>query len=180
MSTKITITEALAELTTIGKRVDKKRTFIKAYLMRQEKLKDPLVKDGGASEVIKREFQAVNDLLGRLISIRLAIQKKNHETDVTVGGVTKTLAEWLTWRKEAAPGEQRMYLELQQMINSARAQGLRQGATVVSAGQEAKPDDIVVNVDEAALARSAEETETVLGDLDGQLSLKNATVYIEV
>jgi hypothetical protein len=41
-------------------------------------------------------------------------------------------------------------------------------------------DDIVVNVDEQKLAEDSERMEEVLGTLDGLLSLKNATVTIEV
>ena len=49
------------------------------------------------------------------------------------------------------------------------------------AGQEAAgSDDIVVNINEKELAEQAEALEEVLGSLDGQLSLKNATIYIDV
>lgn len=40
--------------------------------------------------------------------------------------------------------------------------------------------DIRVNVSENDLAKDLEQMETILGTLDGQLSLKNATVVIEV
>lgn len=40
----ITITEALAEIKTVAKRIEKKRDFIRAYLSRQEGVRDPLEK----------------------------------------------------------------------------------------------------------------------------------------
>jgi len=40
--------------------------------------------------------------------------------------------------------------------------------------------DIIVNVSEKGLADEAEALETTLATLDGQLSLKNATVTVEV
>lgn len=176
---KMTITEALAQLTTIGKRIEKKRTFIRTYLLRPEKLKDPLQKDGGSSVVLGRELQSITDLERRHVAIRLAIQKANQETQVTVEGITKSLAEWLTWRKEIAPGLQNYLGVLQGTINNVRQQALKQGSNVVKAGEEAKTEDVISNLDEAYLAKEAEELELILGSLDGQLSLKNATVYIE-
>jgi hypothetical protein len=37
-----------------------------------------------------------------------------------------------------------------------------------------------VNLSEVELSKESEELEHILGDLDGQLSLKNATTIIEV
>ena len=41
-------------------------------------------------------------------------------------------------------------------------------------------NDVVINLDEKALADELEGIETTLGTLDGQLSLKNATTVITV
>ena len=178
---KTTITEALAELKTIGKRVEKKRAYINSYLYRQEALKDPLEKDGGSAAVIERERQAIKDLSIRHIAIRLAIQKANHETQVTVEGNTFSLADWLTWRKEVAPDLQRFLANTRNQIDVARKQTVQRGGTVVgTAGEATKPTDVIVNVDEAALAKESEQLEAILGGLDGQLSLKNATVTIDI
>lgn len=53
----ITITEALAEIKTIGKRIDSKKQFVTSHLARQDGVKDPLEKDGGSAELLKRERQ---------------------------------------------------------------------------------------------------------------------------
>ena len=178
---KTTITEALAELKTISKRVEKKRSYINSYLYRQEALKDPLEKDGGSAVVIARERQAIKDLEFRHVAIRLAIQKINHETPVTVEGITNSLADWLTWRKEVAPEHQRFLLTLRSQIDQARKATQQRGGTVVTAaGDATKPTDVIVNVNEAQLAEEMEKLESILGGLDGQLSLKNATVTIEI
>jgi hypothetical protein len=177
----ITITEALAELKTLGKRIEKKREYVASYLARQDGLKDPLEKDGGSADVIRRERQAIADLELRHVSIRTAIQKVNQSTPISIGETTKTIAEWLTWRKEMAPGAQAFVNKLRQMVIQARTQAQQKGWGVVTAtGTAAQPTDVVINVDEAALASEAEQLETILGTLDGQLSLKNATVLIEV
>jgi hypothetical protein len=74
---KITITEALAEIPTIVKRIDKKQEFILNFLYRQSAVRDPHEKDGGSSELIKREMQAIDDLQARLVKIRSSIQLAN-------------------------------------------------------------------------------------------------------
>ena len=178
---RITITEALAELKTIEKRVQKKREHVTSYLSRQEGLKDPLEKDGGSAEVIKREMQAIADLLKRHVAIRTAIQKINQQTEITILDTAKTIAEWLTWRKEIAPGLQRFIEQTRQRVLQVRAQAHQKGQGVVQAGQQAQAlSDVIINVDESELAKQAETLENILGSLDGQLSLKNATVTIEI
>ena len=183
--TQTTVTEALAELKTLGKRIEKKQGYIAGFLARQEGLKDPLEKDGGSAEVIRRELQGIGDLNRRRVNIRIAIQQSNHTTMVTIGDTTRTVAEWLTWRKEIAPDEQAFVNKMRMAAASARDQAQKKGWGVVSAVAvnqqgETKPTDIVINVDEGALAREAERLEEVLGTLDGKLSLLNATTVIPV
>lgn len=175
----ITITEALAELKLIDKKVDQKRKFIGQYLLRQEALKDPLEKDGGSVSAIVRERQAINDLLERKIAIRRGIQEANSSTRVTICGVERTISDWLTWRRDCAPALQGMLMGVATHINNTRNEAQRKGLTVVS-GVAEKPTDIVVNVNEQEVANATEKMEEVLGILDGQLSLKNATITINV
>lgn len=179
----ITITEALADLKTMGKRIASKREYVGNFLARQDGIKDPLEKDGGSIEVIRRERQAIADLEARHVAIRTAIQKVNQSTPITIADTTKTIAEWLTWRKEVAPGAQSFVGKMRNTLIQIRTQAQQKGYGVVSAVATTatqSPTDFVVNVDEAELAKEAERFETILGTLDGQLSLKNATVTIDV
>ena len=178
---KYTITEALADLKTIGKRIEKKREYITTYLVRQDGVKDPLEKDGGSAEVIRRERQAVNDLETHFIAVRTAIQRANQENVIEIEGVSRTIAEWLTWRKEISTGQKTFVHKVRLAVTQARTQATQKGYTVVQPGQQANNfTDLLVHVDEAELAKQAEQIETILGKLDGQLSLKNATILIEV
>lgn len=177
----ITITEALAEIKTIGKRVAKKKEFISRYIGRQEGIKDPLEKDGGSIEVLKRERQAIDDLMQRMIVLRRGIQRANDETVVTVNGVSRTISEWLTWRRDVLPMQKDFLATLITRMNEIHKQAKVQGNAVVSAvatTADTKPADVVINIDEGALGKEAEELEDTFGQLDGQLSLKNATVFI--
>jgi hypothetical protein len=177
---QITITEALAELKTIDKRIAKKREFILGYLLRQEMFKDPLEKDGGSLSAIKRELQAIHDLEERKITIRRAIQQTNERSSVTVARQTRSIADWLVWRRDVAPQQQQFLASVRTRIEQARQEAARKGAGLATSPDAAKPNDVIVNVNEQELARDIEALEEVLGQLDGQLSLKNATLLIDV
>lgn len=175
----ITITEALAEIKTLQKRIEKKREFVGQYLARQDGIKDPLEKDGGSFQAIARERQAIGDLETRIVLLRRGIQTANEATPVTINGVTRSVADWLVWRRDVAPGHQQFLGRLRQQLNVVRDQARKQGVGLLAAGTLAeKPTDIVVNINEQDLAAEIERLEDTLGQLDGQLSLKNATVPI--
>jgi hypothetical protein len=175
----ITITEALAEIKTVQKRIEKKRESIGGFLARQDGIKDPLEKDGGSFQFIARERQAIGDLETRIVTIRRGIQRANDETQITINGVSRSIADWLVWRRDVAPGQQQFLGKLRASLNSVRDQARKQGVNMVSSGVIAeKPNDIVVNISEQELATEIEKLEDTLGQLDGQLSLKNATVAI--
>ena len=61
MATPVTITSALAELKLITKRLDRKKDFVRSFLWRQEIMTDPLERQGGSIEAIKRTLQAIGD-----------------------------------------------------------------------------------------------------------------------
>ncbi len=178
----ITVTEALAEIKTVGKRIEKKRQFINQYIARQDGVRDPLEKDGGSATVIKKERQAIGDLEDRIVSLRRGIQQANDETYVSLNGETRTISEWLTWRRDVAPARKQWLAQISSSLHQIRENAKRQGAAIVSASVttgEMKPTDIVVNVDERGVAEESETLEDTLGQLDGQLSLKNATIQIK-
>lgn len=177
--TEITITEALAEIPTIEKRITKKREFVLNYLYRQSSVRDPHEKDGGSNVLIAREKQAIADLESRLVTIRSVIQKANSENVITIGNQTRTIVDWLTWRREIAPTQREFLQDLIDKINEMRKLAARQGVSV-SEKDPGFSSDYLVNINERKLAEEIEELETTLGTLDGQLSLKNATIKIDL
>lgn len=179
--TAITITEALASVVTIGKRLEKKREFVTTFLCRQDAIRDPLQIQGGSSQAIQAERQSIADLEKNIIEIRRGIQAANARENVTIGGVTNSIADWLVWRRDVAPTQQNFLRQLRNKIDTVREQAKKQGVQMVPAGQPAaQPTDVIVNIDERKLATEIENLETTLGTLDGALSLKNATTTIEV
>lgn len=176
----LTITEALAEIKTIGKRVEAKRNSCIQYLARIDAARDPLEKEGGSVQFLVSERQSIGDLTARIVTLRRGIQRANDETSITVGSRHKTISEWLTWRREVAPGEKQFLSHMRSQITNLRDKATRSGAALVAPGTaDARPSDFIVNISEQELAKQLEEIEEILGSLDGQLSLKNATVTIK-
>ena len=103
MKTKITITEALQEVKTIDARIQKKKEFIFNFLFRQNNQRDPHEKDGGSASLISKERQSINDWLERKISIRNAINVANAENSITIKDQSRTISEWLVWKRDVAP-----------------------------------------------------------------------------
>lgn len=182
---KMTITEALAEVKTINKRLDKKRTGIIQYLVRDSRLKDPLEKDGGSLEFIRKERQAIADLERRLVTIRTQIMASNLNTKITVHGREDTVANWMAWRREVADGQRTFSAQMNNRVLTERARladagrNVR-GVGVAVVGDGVQPVEVVVNANEKDLLAEQETQEQILGDLDGALSLLNATTTIEV
>lgn len=175
-----TITEALAELKTILKRIEKKRDFVVSALARPEGARDPLEREGGGVQRVAQERQAIKDLHDRTIRIRRAIQTANEANNITVEGETRSIADWLVWRREVAPEQKKLLEAIRAQINYARQEAKKRDSKVIGPGESTTNfQDIVVNVSESDLAKDIEHMETVLGTLDGQLSLKNATITIE-
>ena len=175
----ITITEALAEIKTINKRLEKKREFVRNNLSRPNSHRDPHDADGGSRNVLIRERQAIADLEERKVMIRQAINKANDSTLVKIGDETRAITAWLNWRRYVAPERQCFLLNLTNNIHTIRQDAARKAAAITD-GSSGAATDIVVNISEKDLAKDVENLEKILGELDGQLSLKNATVTIEV
>lgn len=177
----ITITEAMAEIKLINAKVDKKKQFILTFLARQDGVKDPLEKQGGSYKSIQSEMQAIADLHQRLVNIRTAINEANAKAVVTVLDKTQTVAQWLVWKRDIAPKLKDLLSSLQSNLASLRKQARQRGENVVGNSSEASsPADIVVNLDEKALADQIEKAQEMTDLLDGKLSLHNATVTVEV
>jgi hypothetical protein len=175
----MTITEALAEIKLIDAKVEKQRMSIRTFLTRPEALKDPLLKSGGSEKFIEQTYQSITDLEERKVKLRRAIAKANEATEITVGKKTKSIADWLVWRRDVAPTRQLFLTQIRQVIDAARREAASRLTQMTSGGTTVNvPQEIVVNIDEAILAMETEQISDILATLDGQLSLKNATVSI--
>jgi hypothetical protein len=175
-----TITEALAEIATIDKRIPKKAADLVPYVARPEQVKDPFEKSGGSAKYLREQRQSHADLLLRKINLRAAIARANAETMIAIGGQEMSVADWLVWKRECYGPENDLLKGLLAQAQYARNQAQQKGVMLVKVGDASSPDDIIVNLDEQALIADAEALQEKFGLLDGLLSLKNATVTIDV
>jgi DNA repair exonuclease SbcCD ATPase subunit len=177
----ITITEALQELKTLQKRIAAKREAIMPYVARPNQLKDPLEAKGGSLQHIKQERQAISDLEERYISVRDAIQTANHTTILSLGGKSQFISQWLTWKRDISSGQKLFLHQLSNGIKGLRQETVKKGNRLVDATVSTPGEtDVVVHVDEKALLEEQDKLEQLIGDLDGKLSLLNATTVITI
>lgn len=174
-----TITEALAAIKTTQARLAKKRLAILPYITRDARLIDPLTKEGGSEAYIASERQAISDLEQRVVRLRTAIQAANIATQLTIGTVTMSVAEWLTWRREIAQDSNTFLVQMFNLITTQRSQERKRNA-LNTATTDATESNTVVCLSEKALTSDIETMQQVLGELDGKLSLLNATTTVTV
>lgn len=178
----MTITEGLAKIKTLNARIEKKRKFIREHLLHLSREVDPFEKEsGGTPGLLRRELQSVRDMEEYIVTIRDAVRVTNERTPVTVGSTSDTIASMLCFRREIAPTRRKFLESLIQDINSARDEARNRGMTLVT--EEAPKErerSIQLMLDEKKIHEELEQVISIMGDLDGALSLLNATTMIEI
>lgn len=176
---KMTITEALAEIKTINARVLKKIENLNNYILRDSRVVDPLHASGGSGAYVKAEMQSIRDLGERIIRLRALIQLANHGNKLTLSGETRSVADWLTWRREISAGQKAHIDNIIRNIQSNRKTFQKSQHDNLSNRPPGVGDgELVVNVDEKWVLGESDRLEKLLGDLDGQLSLFNAKTEV--
>jgi hypothetical protein len=170
-----TITEALAEIATIDKRLAKKGEGILPYVARPDQLRDPLEKRGGSEAHVRQELQSISDLLSRKIQLRAAVAEANSSTQLEIDGVRRSVADWLVWKRECYVHEKGILGGIISQVHQVRENLQR-----VTQEKNANPIDTVAAVDERDIAEQLDYLEDIYGRLDGLLSLKNALTTIDV
>lgn len=171
----MTVTEALSKINLTQKKIADKRTAMQSYIVRPEMMRDPLEGDGGSEKFVTETRQAIRDLEQYLVNLRLAVAKANTSTQLTVCGETKIIAEWLVWRRDIAPNYK---TELRQIVSAIQNDRSRYGQATRQSTEA--PPQVVVNLSEVELHKEVEQYTTIMEELDGQLSLKNATTFVEI
>lgn len=175
----ITITEALAEINLIKKKIDDAEVGIRTMLVRASHVPDFYQEHGGAALMITKTQQSIRDLRTRFLSIRSGISKANIENQISVNGETKTIFDWLTWKREIyQPLEKALKEQIHTLKQSAEKEAAR---PEVWKDQDGRTQLVsyVRNADLKTLEDEYNRIVEVYGKLDGQLSLKNATIVIQ-
>lgn len=180
MSEKLTITEALSEINLIKKKIAKKKETILATLVIASHLPDPHEKHGGSESFVKQEMQSIQDLSDRLIRIRSAIAEANVKNEIQISDAKSSIYDWLTFKREIADD---MINFTQSVVKQVETHNTR----VSNQPQVYKTDDgktqlveYKVNIDQTEWIKKNENYVEKKEKLDGQLSLKNATIVIEI
>ena len=173
---KMKITEALAEVKLIEKKIESKKTFVVSNLTRVDGMPDPL---GDGPKALESEMQSITDMQKRLVSIRAAITKANLAHSIKVNEQEKTIFDWLTWRREISA----KHLTFLNQVHSSLKLKVDQSQNAPQAAKNDKGEMFLVrlltNLSYPEMLQKAQELQAMLDKLDGQLSLKNATIEIE-
>jgi hypothetical protein len=181
MTTTITISEALQELKTIDKRIIAAKDFVLSYGIRQGSTIDPLDLEGGSHKVVPAKLDSLRDLLERKLAIRSAINAKNSMVNITIAKQTRTVADWIVWRREAFKIELESWQALQRKVLDARQQCLTKGMSLKEDGtQPSKVNEVGCFITEGTISSRINQLNEIESTLDGKLSVVNATTTITV
>ena len=175
-----TITEALSELKLIKDKVAKKEKTVLDNLVSVTHMEDPFKEQGGTAAFLKTEMQAIEDLRHRFVTIRSAIAKANENITLTIGDQSKTISQWLVWKREISKEHVLFYQNIYMRTKTAMDNASAKPQAYKDDNGDAQFVKVKANVDQQASLKRAEEITDALQKLDGLLSLKNATTIIEV
>jgi hypothetical protein len=176
----LTVTEALSEINLIKKKIEKKRETVLNSLIKPKHLKDKLESQGGSREFIKAELQSMNDLMARHLKLKGSIAAANIGNMIAVNGVTRSIHDWLNWKRDLSAGDLQFNTQIHKDVQ-------KHFDTLAKQPQVFKDDDgkthlleYEANVEYGDFIKSSEAIQETLEKLDGQLSLKNATILLDV
>lgn len=173
------ITEAMSEVKLCAKKVVSQRDFILRNLRREEWRKDPFEKDQTTQEAqVKAAIQSISDLEKNMVAYRYAITKANMKEKISLEGTEMTIAEWLIWRREVLPLRKQLLNTLANQIANTSEQ--RVSRTFPGRDAEQAPVNFVINVSDKWLMAEIEKLDAIEQRLDGQLSMLNSNIDIEL
>jgi hypothetical protein len=130
--------------------------------------------------MIQSETQALADLGRRLMKIRAGISRANLETEITVGEETRSVHDWLVWKRELSAPQAAFTKQVHQTVKNSLDAIARQPQVYKDEAGATHLAKLVSNIDYAEWIKADEKLNEKLEVLDGKLSLKNATVTIEI
>jgi hypothetical protein len=176
---KMTITEGLSELNLIKKKIKTKENAFLGNLILAEHVKDPYENEGGTPEHLKKEFQSLTDLRRRLVKIRSAIASANLENEITLGEMTFSIHDWLTWKREISKEETSFINSVVSGTKSTLDKIAQQPQIYKDSEEKTHLVKFKTCIDYPEFVRKQEKMQELFENLDGKLSLKNATIVIQ-
>ena len=168
----IKIIEAMKKIKALQVKAEDLRKKVATYCADQSH--ETAVYGDRQREQIKEWIQAHHDVLQEILKLRVAIQKTNISTDVTIelGGVqvTKSIAAWIHRRRDLAVMEQSMWTGISD-------RGLREGTVATSTGEKQEVK-IRRYYDPVERDKSVELYRTEPSVIDSTLETINATTAV--
>lgn len=162
------IIEAMKKLKDLGVKAEDLRTKVGQHCANLN-VETPLYADPKSQ--VAEWIQAHGDILKEMLRLRVAIQRTNVNTPVTIelGGVqvTKSVAEWIHRRRDLANAEMQMWQKLGD-------RGLREGQIQSSTGGEARMVTIVRHFDPKERDARIDLYRSEPSIIDGTLEIVNA------
>lgn len=177
----MTITEALAEIKLIEKKIESKKNFVLVNLTRFKNAPDVLSKENKtSSDVLKGEMQAIHDLYSRLIKIRTNIAEANLANFIDLGGESHSIHHWLSWKREVSEKYKELFASIHRGLKSAIDSNGQRPQIFKDETGGVHLCELITNLDYQEYVKKHEETQDMIEKLDGLLSLKNAVVHINL
>lgn len=167
------ITEGLAEIKTLIKRIEKNREFIARNFVTTSNVVDPYAESGGLQKKVSETIQATTDLMKRIVKIRSAINTANATNRIKIGDYEQTIGEWLIWRRDILPLLRDWERFLLQNLEQAKTHTL-------PANWVEQKVQLIISVDEKEITQYFTNILLTNEELDGKLSLANATIDLEL
>lgn len=204
----MTVHEALAELKTLDKRIDKKiRESTYANTCKESgDAKVGIYSKESFKEITRQNYQSVRDLINRRNALKRAVVFSNAKTNVEIGGVTYTVAEAIDMKNHGMGHLRSLLIEITEEYNHVATECRKTNETLVDrathslqqlSGGENKieAEEVQKFIDEFTksqrlevisgidcpkiMAELEEEIATFSTKIDSALSVSNAITTIE-
>lgn len=177
--TRLTITEALSEINLLKKKLESARNEMRTNLIRAKHMPDTFAAEGGLLKHNEAVMQSITDMGLRLVSIRSAIARANLANTITIGSATRSIHDWLTWRREVMEADAKCISDILARLRTHNDTASRQPQVYKDAEGTVHLIEYELGLDIPALLKQVDAFTEVREKLDGQLSLKNATIVID-
>jgi hypothetical protein len=175
----IKISEAMSEIKLFVKKISNQREIVLRHMIREDFRRDPFDRDGSTQEVqVKAALQSIKQLEENIVTYRAAITQTNMAKNLTLEGITMSVAEWLIWKREVLPIRKNLLAAMSTQVKQA----MSSTPTVRTSRPGVETQDVqskyVFNVSDKWIAEEIQKLDTIEERLDGQLSLFNATTDV--
>ena len=166
---KMKLIEAMKELKLIVAKISRNREETIKYSSGLSNEKPVFETEKAQSEYVARLIQSTEDLVKRYLDLKSAIEYTNLKTKVTIHGETRSISEWLVYKRNLAGIRHHAY----QAANDSVALGRKSKDAAAL-----KDVQIVRYYDEAVMNAKLRNLIEILGSLDGTLEVINATTEL--